>query len=117
MARRGMGMPTHEDIVSGIAAHAAIAIDNARLFSTLQEEMRSKGLLLTEFQHRIRNTLATVQAIASQTLRHGPQQERLAFQARLRALADAHTLLTEQNWHRARLSGCTRRTARPQLQR
>jgi PAS domain S-box-containing protein len=102
-----------EDIVSGIAAHAAIAIDNARLFSTLQEEMRSKELLLTEFQHRMRNTLATVQAIASQTLRHGPQEEQLAFQARLRALADVHTLLTAQSWHRARLSDLVRHAIAP----
>jgi two-component system, chemotaxis family, CheB/CheR fusion protein len=59
-------------------------------------------LLVNEIQHRIKNTLATVQAIATQTLRSSPG-ERDAFVARLHALAGAHDLLRDDNWHQAAL--------------
>jgi two-component sensor histidine kinase len=39
-----------------------------------------------------------VQAIASQTFRQSPAQERDAFSSRLRALSGAHDLLTKQDW-------------------
>lgn len=101
-----------EEIVTGIAAHAAIAIDNARLLAAVKEEVRSKELLLNEFQHRMQNTLATVQAIASQTLGNAPLDEREAFGARLQALAGVHNLLTERNWNRALMGDVVQRAAR-----
>jgi PAS domain S-box-containing protein len=64
---------------------------------------QAKELLLSESQHRIKNTLATVQAIAGQTLRHTPPAERESFQARLHALGEAHDLLTSANWNEAPL--------------
>ncbi len=39
-----------------------------------------------------------MQAIATQTFRSAPREERTAFIARLHALADAHDLLTQQSW-------------------
>jgi PAS domain S-box-containing protein len=64
---------------------------------------QAKELLLNESQHRIKNTLATVQAIAGQTLRNTPRAEREAFEARLHALGKAHDLLTSDNWDQAPL--------------
>ena len=94
-----------EDMVAGIAAHAAIALDNARLHKAARIEVEqrkraeeSKDLLLHEIKHRVKNTLGTVQAIATQTFRGAPREERDAFGARLRALSDAHDLLTNQDW-------------------
>jgi two-component sensor histidine kinase/PAS domain-containing protein len=62
-------------------------------------------MLINELNHRVKNTLATVQSIASQTLRSAPDpvQARAAFEARLMALSAAHDLLTAQSWHGARL--------------
>ena len=60
-------------------------------------------LLLAEIMHRVKNTLATVQAIASQTMRRAPAKERDAFTARLHALGKAHDLLTSDSWDRAPL--------------
>jgi PAS domain S-box-containing protein len=57
-------------------------------------------LLLNESMHRIKNNLATVQAMAMQTLRRTPKYERDAFVARLRSLGNAHDLLTNENWDR-----------------
>ena len=60
-------------------------------------------LLLNEMKHRVKNTLATVQAIAMQTLRGASRAELTAFGARLGALASAHDLLTLESWNRIAL--------------
>jgi two-component sensor histidine kinase/DNA-binding response OmpR family regulator len=105
--RPGVFTERVERLVAGIAAQASIAIDNARLFRALQAELAERKkveeqqkLLLAELNHRVRNTLAIVQSIASQTLRHMETAEsfRSGFEARIMALADAHNLLTESNW-------------------
>jgi two-component sensor histidine kinase len=66
---------------------------------------RQQKLLLDELNHRVKNTLATVQAIADQTLRTNvdPQDFRRAFDARLMALSATHNLLTQTSWRSAHL--------------
>ena len=63
-------------------------------------------LLIDELNHRVKNTLATVLSVASQTLRTAEtvEQGRVAFAARLLALAKAHDILTQENWQGAGLS-------------
>jgi len=62
-------------------------------------------LLLDELNHRVKNTLATVQSIASQTLRSTtePKKFREAFESRLLALSKTHDLLTRNAWREADL--------------
>ena len=62
-------------------------------------------LLLEELHHRIKNVLATVMAIASQSLRHADSVEhgREAIQHRLLALDRVHDLLLKANWTSASL--------------
>ncbi len=62
-------------------------------------------LLINELNHRVKNTLATVQAIAFQTLKGDLSlgEARARFEARLLALSRAHNLLTEENWEGAPL--------------
>jgi PAS domain S-box-containing protein len=62
-------------------------------------------LLVNELNHRVKNTLATVQSIATQTLRHAssPKQARDDLETRLLALSRAHDILTRENWEGARL--------------
>jgi PAS domain S-box-containing protein len=69
-----------------------------------QAETRQK-LLLDELNHRVKNTLATVQSLASQTLRGAetPEAFRQAFEARVVALSKAHDLLTTRSWQGADL--------------
>lgn len=57
-------------------------------------------LLLRELNHRVKNTLATVQALATQTVRHArnPSDFLEAFGARLQALGVAHGLLSDREW-------------------
>jgi PAS domain S-box-containing protein len=71
----------------------------ARDITERRERENRQKLLLSEMNHRIRNTLATVQAIAMQTMRSATAAERSDFTARLQALARAHDLLTLERWN------------------
>lgn len=55
-------------------------------------------LLLDELNHRVKNTLASVQAIATQSFKSAPQEESDAFHERLSALTKAHDMLARGNW-------------------
>jgi len=65
----------------------------------------TRRLLIGELNHRVKNTLATVQAIAAQGLRHStsPAEFQHTFTGRLQALARAHSLLSSSVWESAGL--------------
>ncbi len=65
----------------------------------------TRQLLLRELSHRVKNTLATVQAIAQQTLRqtNEPRDFAARFSGRLQSLARVHSLLTDSSWEGADL--------------
>jgi PAS domain S-box-containing protein len=75
----------------------------ARDISERRRAQEQQNVLLAEMKHRVKNTLATVQAVAMQTLRRTPGEERDAFLARLQALGKAHDLLSLKSWDRAPL--------------
>jgi PAS domain S-box-containing protein len=62
------------------------------------------SLMVHELNHRVKNTLATVQAIAGQTLRSADPAVRQTLEDRLMALAAAHDVLTREGWVGAALS-------------
>jgi len=70
-------------------------------------------LLLNELNHRVKNTLAIVQSVASQTLRGEGVREDVqrALESRLAALAGAHDVLTEENWEAASIRQVIERAA------
>jgi PAS domain S-box-containing protein len=117
----GVFTPLSERLVTGVAAHAAVAIDNARLYRSTQTELAERRrieeqqrLLVAELSHRVKNILAVVQAIAAQT---GPVTSvvdyQAAFQGRLGALVAAHVLLTERSWRSASLGELVRAVLEP----
>ncbi|CAN7513535.1 PAS domain-containing protein [Rhizobium sp. LjRoot98] len=63
-------------------------------------------LLVNELNHRVKNTLASVQSIATQTLRGANSVEEAsgAISARILALSAAHNILTNENWDGADLA-------------
>lgn len=68
---------------------------------TEEKQAEERQLLLTrELQHRVKNTLAMVNALANQTLRRAAnvQDGLAAFSARLIALSHAHDILTQTSW-------------------
>lgn len=62
-------------------------------------------LMVNELNHRVKNTLATVQAIAALTLRSHERPDRIRenLTARILALSKAHDVLTDTQWSGADL--------------
>jgi len=71
--------------------------------------------LIHELNHRVKNTLATVQSIAAQSLRADKKlsEARLAFESRLFALSRAHDVLTQESWQAAALGEIVERAVEP----
>ena len=66
---------------------------------------QQRVLLINELNHRVKNTLATVQSLAMQTMRNTERSAdaRELFESRLTALARAHDVLTVESWEGAEL--------------
>lgn len=84
------------------------AISMAGISLDITERKRAderQRLLLDELNHRVKNTLATVQSISMQTRRTADNPEAFArsLDARIEALAGAHDLLTRTSWDGAGL--------------
>ena len=81
----------------------------------IEAAKRLQRLLLRELHHRVKNTLATVIAITSQSLRtaHNLEEGRLAVESRLVALGRAHDLLLQTNWASAKLTDVIRSAIEP----
>lgn len=74
-----------------------------------------QNMLIAELNHRVKNTLASVQSIALQTSMavRDPREFFLAFDGRVRALVRAHDLLTANAWLGASLHDVVSRTLAP----
>ena len=97
-------------------------IDVARLLAQVgidatesEATKRLQRLLLEELHHRMKNTLATVIGITSQSLRTAKnlEQGRMAVESRLIALGRAHDLLLNANWTGAKLIDVIRAAIEP----
>ncbi len=73
------------------------------------------NLLIEELNHRVKNTLAVLQSIATQTFRSASRAERGKFEGRLGALAEAHNLLSQEKWQGAELREVIARVLQPYL--
>jgi two-component sensor histidine kinase len=72
-------------------------------------------LLIEELNHRVKNTLAILQSIATQTFRSASRAEREKFEGRLGALAEAHNLLSQEKWQGSELQDVMVRVLNPYL--
>ncbi|MES2159005.1 MAG: response regulator [Pseudomonadota bacterium] len=114
-ATRNLRFHSAEGLALDCECYCSALRDGAgRLFSVnlqiLDITDRKRGedmqkLLIGELNHRVKNTLASVQAIATQTLRHsaGPSDFAPTFIGRIHALAGAHSLLSGATWQVASL--------------
>jgi PAS domain S-box-containing protein len=89
--------------------------DRHRAHAALETSERRQKLLINELNHRVKNTLATLQSIAALTARRATSVEEFTaqFQARLMALSDTHNLLTATGWERATLGDLLAKEFRP----
>lgn len=109
-----------ETFIQGIAAHAAVAIDNAHLHREAQQEIERRRraearleLLLSEVKHRYKNAVITIQTIATQTFHDASAESRQRFCARVSALGKALDLLTTRNWDRVAVADVAARALAP----
>jgi two-component sensor histidine kinase len=121
--RLGSGAEPHQDVLAaendslrllleqaGIDAKALLA--QAGIDAKEREAAdKLQKLILGELHHRIKNTLATVGAIVSQSLRNleGAEHAQHAIEGRLLALGRAHDLLLHARWTSADLGTVVRR--------
>ena len=99
---------------AGIDASRLLA--KAGIAATEQEAaVRLQRLLLEEMHHRVKNTLATVMAITSQSLKNATSMEqgRELIAHRLVALGRAHDLLLQTSWTSANLPAVVRAAIGP----
>ena len=70
-----------------------------------QTDQERLKLMVNELNHRVKNTLATVQSIVAQTLRGAdvPADVRETLTSRVMALSRAHDVLTDEQWAGAEL--------------
>ncbi|MDY8108339.1 PAS domain S-box protein [Fulvimarina sp. 2208YS6-2-32] len=98
-----------DNIVRHIHASGQTLVENGKTVRfvgavrdvTEEKLAEERQLLLTgELQHRVKNTLAMVIAIANQTLRRAanPEDGLNAFSARISALSKAHDILVQTSW-------------------
>lgn len=90
------------DVEGGLAGGLGCFQD----ITALKRVERAQQKLIGELNHRVKNTLATVQSLAVQTLRGKavPPDVRDAFEARLLALSRAHDHLSRRRWEGADFS-------------
>ena len=77
--------------------------------SDFKRALEQQEVLVNEVNHRVRNTLATVQSLASMTLKtKSPSEFATSFSRRLTALSATHDLLTRSGWEHALLEDVVR---------
>ncbi len=86
-----------------------------RMATTIARGAMLHDLLIEELNHRVKNTLAILQSIATQTFRSASRTEREKFEGRLGALAEAHNLLSTERWQGSELHDVIRRVLQPYL--
>ena len=99
LVRDGVGEPDYfVSIIEDIGVRKRAEAEQKRYQSQLR-------LMINELNHRVKNTLATVQSMAAQTLRSEAEPD-LAYdklEARLLGLSQVHDVLTRERWHGADL--------------
>jgi two-component sensor histidine kinase/DNA-binding response OmpR family regulator len=95
--------------------------DGCRVLGTMLDITERKnaeahqGLLLAELDHRVKNILANVMAIASLSSKHAISVGSFvnALQGRIQSMATAHDLLRRSNWKGADFHGLARESLKP----
>ncbi|MDZ4374085.1 MAG: sensor histidine kinase [Phenylobacterium sp.] len=103
---KAVALPSTSALVASLAERDA-ALAELRTAMTTMVEMREhearQKLLLDELNHRVKNTLASVQSVAVQTLDDAKDMAnaRELFLQRLMALSSTHNLLVKREWESA----------------
>ena len=94
-----------------VVEHFASFVDLSRQ----KQEQAQSMMMIDELNHRVKNTLSTVQSIVWQALRKDsdPKTIREAIESRLFALSRSHDLLSRENWKGAGLQDLVKEAMEP----
>jgi two-component sensor histidine kinase len=102
-------------IRTGIQELDGVAKGLAEASDILKQRDQVQESLINELNHRVKNTLATIQSIARQTRRRASSLDEFgqAFEGRLMALAKSHDTLTRSGWAGGDLQNIVLESCRP----
>ena len=101
-------------VIGGVLLLTGLAFA-VRMATVIARGEMLHDLLIEELNHRVKNTLAILQSIATQTFRSASKAEREKFEGRLGALAEAHNLLSQEKWQGSELQDVVDRVLQPYL--
>lgn len=92
-------------LMESLAATAAFAIENARLYSQARQDAEARAILLREVNHRVKNNLSAIIGILYAEQRHTDLQDKPVYQSimqdlisRVQGLSTVHNLLSRAEW-------------------
>lgn len=110
-------------VLESLAATAAIALENARLYEQARQNAEIKSALLHEVNHRVKNNLAAIIGLLYAEQYHVGLENQPVYQTiltdlinRVQGLATVHSLLSASEWNPLLLSELTRQIIRSTLQ-
>ncbi|MDX1520606.1 MAG: GAF domain-containing protein [Anaerolineae bacterium] len=110
-------------LLESLAATAAIAIENVRLYEQARQDASTKSMLLNEVNHRVKNNLAAIIGLLYAERRHMTDDEEFDYQAfmtdmisRIGGLETVHNMLSASEWSPLQLSELADRIVRSALQ-
>lgn len=105
----------HGEPILDRAGHVDRLIGTIEDITARKEAETHRDLLVRELNHRVKNSLATIQAIAKQTMRSAVDMQAFetSFNARLRAISAAHDILMTDSTARADINALIRKQVRP----
>ncbi len=115
--------PDHIEVFEGVAASLAVALQQAKLLAQAQQDAETRGLLLREVNHRVKNNLDAIIGLLYLERRHAPPEALPAYQPimedliqRVMSLAQVHQLLSATEWEPLELSTLTERLIQSTVQ-
>jgi two-component sensor histidine kinase len=109
-------------VMEPLAATAAMAIENARLYEQARRDAETRAVLLSEVNHRVKNNLSTIIGLLYAVRRYVEIKDQPVYQSmmddlvnRVRGLATVHSLLSASQWSPLRLSELTIQVVRSAL--
>ena len=110
-------------LVESLAATAAIAIENGRLYEQARQNAETKAMLLHEVNHRVKNNLTSIIGLLHAEQRHAETQDQATYHSvlqelsnRIQGLGHVHNMLSDVEWAPLSLDELTGQIIRMALQ-
>lgn len=110
-------------LLESLAATAAIAIENVRLYEQARQDAETKSMLLNEVNHRVKNNLAAIIGLLYAERRHIAEKSQVSYKTlmtdlinRIQGLGTVHSMLSASEWAPLQLNDLTQQIIHSALQ-